>query len=133
MFKLGIRVAKRTIQKYLRQLQDPRPRGQSWATFLRTHGHEVWACDFLQTYDLFFRPLFAFFLIELGSRRVVHSVVTRAPSSAWVTQLSLPKTPYVAGSTGICAPASTGCPARAAASTRSLALDDAVSFLGSLA
>jgi len=86
LLKLGIRVTKRTIQKHLRQLRGPQPQGQSWATFLRTHGHEIWACDFLQTYDLFFRPIFAFFVIELGSLRIVHSAVTRAPSSAWVTQ-----------------------------------------------
>ncbi len=59
---------------------------QRWSTFLRNHAHETWACDFLQTYDLLFRPSFAFFLIELGSRRVVHVGVTRSPSSAWVTQ-----------------------------------------------
>jgi transposase InsO family protein len=53
---------------------------------LRSHAHETWACDFLQTYDLLFRPIFAFFLIELGSRRIMHAGVTRAPSSAWVTQ-----------------------------------------------
>ena len=79
LLKLGIRVSKRTIQKHLRQLHGPRPRSQSWTTFLRTHGHEIWACDFLQVYDLMFRPLFAFFIIELGSRRVVHSAATRSP------------------------------------------------------
>ncbi len=86
LLKLGIRVAKRTIQKQMRRIQGPRPPGQRWATFLRNHAHETWACDFLQTYDLLFRPIFAFFLIELGSRRVVHVGVTRAPSCAWVTQ-----------------------------------------------
>ena len=35
--KLGIRVAKRTIQAYLRGRRAPRPRGQTWATFLRNH------------------------------------------------------------------------------------------------
>ena len=32
----------------------------------------MWACDFLQVTDFFFRSLFAFFLIELKSRKVVH-------------------------------------------------------------
>jgi putative transposase len=45
--------------------------GQSWRTFIRNHGDHVWACDFLQTYDVFFRPIFAFFIIEIGTRRVV--------------------------------------------------------------
>jgi putative transposase len=97
LLKLGIRIAKRTIQKHLRRSRDPRPPGQSWATFLRNHGNEVWACDFLQVYDLLFRPLFAFFLIELGSRRVVHVAVTRSPSSAWVTQQLREATAWGAG------------------------------------
>ena len=42
-----------------------------WKTFLRNHAAEVWACDFLQVPDLFFRPLFAFFIIELKSRKVI--------------------------------------------------------------
>ena len=32
---------------------------------MRNHAAEVRACDFLQVADLFFRSLFAFFLIEL--------------------------------------------------------------------
>ena len=86
LLKLDIRVAKRTIQKYLRRAASgPRPPGQRWATFLRRHAHETWAYDFLQTYDLLFRPIVAFFLIELGSRRIIHVGVTCAPLSTWVT------------------------------------------------
>jgi putative transposase len=61
LFKLDIRVSKRTIQKYMRQGHPKRAPGQSWKTFLRNHAAEVWACDFLQVTDLFFRPFFAFF------------------------------------------------------------------------
>ena len=59
LLKLGIHICKRTIQKYMRQARVPRPGGQNWSTFLRNHAKEVWACDFLQVTDLFFRPLFA--------------------------------------------------------------------------
>ncbi len=97
LLKLDIRVAKRTIQKYLRRVAAPRPPSQRWATFLRNHARETWACDFLQTYDLFFRPIFAFFLIELGSRRVAHVGVTRSPSSAWVAQQLREATVWGAG------------------------------------
>jgi len=81
----------------MRRVRTPRPPSPSWATFLRNHGHEVWACDFLQAYDLLFRPLFAFFLIALGSRRVVHVAVTRSPSSDWVTQQLREATAWGAG------------------------------------
>src|SRR6266705_6215925 len=33
LLKLGIRVSKRTIQKYMRRTRSPRRRGQTWATF----------------------------------------------------------------------------------------------------
>jgi putative transposase len=80
LLKLGIHVCKRTIQKYMRQVRAPQPRGQKWSTFLRNHAAQIWACDFLQVTDLFFRPLFAFFIIELKTRRVIHVGVTRSPS-----------------------------------------------------
>ncbi len=86
LLKLGTRVSKRTIQKHMHRVRGPRPPSQRWSTFLRNHAHETWTCDFLQTYDLLFRPIFAFCLIEIGSRRVVHVATTRSPSSVWVTQ-----------------------------------------------
>ena len=68
--------------------------GQTWATFLRNHADETWACDFLPVVDLGFRPLFAFFVVELGSRRVVHVGVTRHPTDAWVAQQLREATPF---------------------------------------
>ena len=86
LLKLGIRVSKRTVQKYLARASRRGPGGPRWATFLKTHASEIWACDFLQTYDVLFRPIFAFVFIELGSRRIVRAAVTREPTCAWVTQ-----------------------------------------------
>jgi len=94
LLKLGLRVCKRTIQKYMRTVRTHQPRGQKWATFLRTHAAQVWACDFLQVTDLFFRPLFAFFIIELKSRKVIHVGVTRSPTDSWVAQQLREATPY---------------------------------------
>jgi transposase InsO family protein len=86
LLKLGIRVSKRTVQKYMRAARKGTPGGQRWSTFLRNHAGETWACDFLQAYDVFFRPIFALVFIELGTRRVMHATTTRFPSQAWVTQ-----------------------------------------------
>jgi putative transposase len=87
LLKLGIHVCKRTIQKYMRGVRTSRPRGgQNWTTFLHNHAKDVWACDFLPVSDLFFRSLFAFFLIELQSRKVIHVGVTRTPTDAWTAQ-----------------------------------------------
>ena len=86
LLKLASRVSKRAIQKYMKHVRPKRARGQTWRTFLRTHAAEVWACDCLQGMDLFFRPLFAFFMIELKSRKVIHVNVTRTPTDPWVAR-----------------------------------------------
>ena len=94
--KLGINVGKRTVQRHMRAARRPEPGGggQTWATFLGNHAHETWACDFLQVVDRGFRSLFAFFLVELGSRRVVHVGVTRHPTDTWVAQQLREATPF---------------------------------------
>ncbi len=94
LLKLGIHVCKRTIQKYMRHGHTPRSKGQTWKTFLRNHGRDIWACDFLQVNDVFFRSLFVFFIIELHSRKVIHVGVTRSPTDAWTAQQLREATPY---------------------------------------
>jgi len=94
LLKLGIRVAKSTIQRYLREARPPRRAGQPWATFLRNHAGGIWACDFLPVTDLLFRPVYAFFIVALDSRRVVHVGVTRHPTDAWVAQQLREATPF---------------------------------------
>jgi putative transposase len=95
--KLGIHVSKRTIQKDMRQVRTTRPHGQTWATFLRTHAEQMWACDFLPVTDLLFHSLFAFFIIDLHSRTVIHIGVTRTPTDAWVAQQLREATAYGVG------------------------------------
>lgn len=94
LLKLSIHVCKRTIQKYMRQARLARPRGQTWSTFLRNHAESMWACDFLQVTDRFFRSLFAFFIIELSSRKIIQVGVTRSPPDSWVAQQLREATPY---------------------------------------
>ncbi len=96
LIKLGIRVAKRTVQRYMRQSRrSTPPHGRSWHTFLRNH--TVWACDFLQTYDVWFRPVFAFFIIDINTRRVVHLDVTRHPTAQWTALQMREATPFGVG------------------------------------
>jgi len=97
LLKLGIHVCKRTIQKYMRQVRPTKPRGQTWSTFLQTHAQQIWACDFLPVTDLFFRSLFAFFIVELYSRKVIHVGVTRSPTDAWTAQQLREATAYGVG------------------------------------
>jgi len=92
--KLDIRVAKWTVQKYMRAARPAHRPGRSWSAFLRNHADAIWACDFLPVTDLLFRPLYAFFVVALDSRRVVHVGVTGHPTGAWVAQQLREATPF---------------------------------------
>ena len=97
LLKLGIRVSKRTVQRHMRGVRDPKKRSQTWDTFLTNHASDIWACDFVTVLDALFRPIFAFFIVEHASRRVVHFNVTRSPNDAWVAQQVREATPYCRG------------------------------------
>jgi putative transposase len=97
LLKLGLRVSKSAIQKYIQGVRKSRPSSQNWATFLRNHASHIWACDFLETYDFFFRTIFVFVIVELGSRRLVHFGVTRNPTDRWVAQQLREATPFGEG------------------------------------
>jgi putative transposase len=90
-------VANSTIQRYINQARGPGSSQQSWRTFIHNHASEIWACDLLQTYDLFFRSIFVFVILELGSRRIVHFGVTRHPTDRWLAQRLREATPFAAG------------------------------------
>jgi putative transposase len=94
LLKLELRVSNSTIQNYINEVRKPGSPRQTWATFLRNHAKEIWACGFLQTYDLFFRTVFVFVIIELGSRRLIHYGVTRNPTDPWVAQQLREATPF---------------------------------------
>jgi putative transposase len=97
LLKLGIHVAKGTVQRYMRGVRSPREPNQNWSTFVKTNVKDVWACDFLPVVDLWFRTGFVFFIIELESRWVVHFGVTRHPTEAWVAQPLREATPNAVG------------------------------------
>jgi transposase InsO family protein len=86
LLKLRLRVSKRAIQKYMKEVRPPGKPSQTWETFLQNHTNDIWACDFLQLYNAWFRPIFAFFVVKHGTREVVHFNVTRSPSDTWAAQ-----------------------------------------------
>jgi len=95
LLKLGIKVSKRTIQKYMSMTR--KETGQTWSTFLKNHASHIWVCDFTVVHDLLFRPLYVFVIIELHTRRIVHAAVTRSPTDEWTAQQLREATPWEDG------------------------------------
>jgi hypothetical protein len=94
LLKLNIKVSKRTIQKYMRQAKLSPSTSQNWSTFLRNHASQIWACDFLPVNDIFFRQLYAFVIMELSSRKIIHVGVTAHPTDEWAAQQLREATPF---------------------------------------
>jgi putative transposase len=94
LLKLGIKVSKRTIQKYLPKIRKLPSPSQTWATFLRNHAGDIWACDFTVVYDWLFRPWYIFVMMELKTRRIVHTAVTESPTDEWTSQQLREATPW---------------------------------------
>ncbi len=93
--KLEIKVAKRTVQRYMRPERLTRPSSnQNWDTFLKNHSKDVWACNFVTVTDALFGQLYAFFILQHSSRRIIHFGVTRHPNEQWVTQQLKEATPF---------------------------------------
>jgi transposase InsO family protein len=96
LLKLGIDVAKSTIQRYLSRCRST-PTGQRWSTFLHNQAASIWCCDLLEVRDLWFRCHFVFAVMHLESRRLLRAVTTRAPTSEWLAQQLRELTPFDSG------------------------------------
>ena len=48
-------------------------------------------------YDWLFRPWYVFIVMELKTRRIVHTAVTNSPSDAWAAQQLREATPWGEG------------------------------------
>ncbi len=95
LLKLGIKVSKRTIQIYMPKKR--KKSNQTWATFLKNHATEIWACDFTVVHDLFFRPTYIFIIIELLTSRILHTASTLSSTDAWTAQQLREATPWGQG------------------------------------
>jgi hypothetical protein len=91
LLNLGISVGKLTIQKYMKQVR--KQSGQNWTNFLKSHTHDIWACDFTVVYDLLFRPIYVFILIAHQNQEIKRAAVTHHPTDAWTAQQLREATP----------------------------------------
>jgi putative transposase len=67
----------------MRRRGDP---SKSWLAFLENHREVIVAFDFFTVPSVAFQLLYGFFVIEHGSRKVLHCNVTRYPTADWVVQ-----------------------------------------------
>jgi len=94
LLKLGISVAKSTVQRYRSRFRSVPPEGQHWSTFLKNQAAGIWCCDLFEVRDLFFRCHFVFVVMHLESRRILCAVTTTAPNSSWLAQQLRELTPF---------------------------------------
>jgi transposase InsO family protein len=82
--KLGITVAKSTVEKY--RPRDRKPPSPTWQAFLANHVKDIMACDFFTVPTATCRVLFVFIILAHERRRIVHINVTEHPTTQWTAQ-----------------------------------------------
>ncbi len=83
--RLGFSVCARTVARYMRRPYNGTP-FPGWQQFLHQHANEIWACDLFTVQTIWFRTLYVFFVIQHGTRELVHARVTAHPNSEWLAQ-----------------------------------------------
>ena len=82
--KLGIDIAKSTVEKYRPKLH--KPTSASWCTFLKQHMRDTVAIDFFTVPTARLRVLFVLVVLAHDRRRVVYFNVTEHPTAEWTAQ-----------------------------------------------
>jgi putative transposase len=82
--KLGINVAKSTVEKYRPQVR--KPPSPTWKAFLANHMQDLVALDFFAVSTVTFKVLFVLVILAHKRRRVVHFNVTEHPTAEWTAQ-----------------------------------------------
>jgi putative transposase len=82
--KLGINVAKSTVEKY--RVRPRKPPSPTWKAFFMNHVHGLVACDFFTVPTVTCKVLFVFVILAHERRRIVHVNVTEHPTAPWTAQ-----------------------------------------------
>jgi putative transposase len=92
LHKLGIQVAKSTVEKYrVRQSTPPSP---TWRAFLHNHVADLVSIDFFTVPTIRFKVLFILLVLAHDRRRVVHFNVTEHPTAHWTAQQIIEAFPW---------------------------------------
>jgi transposase InsO family protein len=82
--KLGIEVAKSTVEKY--RTRRSKPPSPTWRAFLTTHAKDLVSIDFFTVATVRFEILFVLVILSHDRRRVQHFNITAHPTAAWTAQ-----------------------------------------------
>jgi len=93
--KLGIPVAKSTVEKY--RVRPRRPASPSWRAFLKNHMRELVALDFFTVPTVGFKVLFVLIVFAHDRRKVINFNVTEHPTAHWTAQQLVEAFPWETG------------------------------------
>ena len=82
--KLGIQVAKATVEKY--RVRPRKPPSPTWRAFLENHVKDLVSVDFFVVPTVTFKVLFVFVVLTHFRRRVLHFNITEHPTAHWTAQ-----------------------------------------------
>jgi transposase InsO family protein len=82
--KLGIEVAKSTVEKY--RTCRCKPPSPTWRTFLANHAKDLVSIDFFTVATVRFEILFVLIILAHDRRRVRHFKITAHPTAQWTAQ-----------------------------------------------
>ncbi len=82
--KLGIKVAKSTVEKY--RIPSSKPPSPTWQAFLKNHVADLVSIDFFTIPTINFKVLFVLVILAHDRRRVIHFNVTETPTAQWAAQ-----------------------------------------------
>ena len=90
--KLGIDVAKSTVEKY--RMRPQKPPSPTWKTFLKNHVQDLVALDFFVVPTVTHKVLFVLLILAHERRRVVHFNITEHPTAQWTAQQVIEAFPW---------------------------------------
>jgi putative transposase len=82
--KLGIHVAKFTVEKYRPRIR--KPSSPTRKAFLNNHVKDLVSCDFFTVPTVTCKVLFVFVILAHERRRIVHFNVTEHPTAQWTAR-----------------------------------------------
>jgi putative transposase len=82
--KLGIKVAKSTVDKY--RVRPCKPSSPTWKAFLKNHVTDLVSIDFFIVPTIRFKLLLVLVVLAHARRAVIHVNVTENPTAKWTAQ-----------------------------------------------